>query len=173
MLELTILDLADTHRQPQQVIEYLERRASGVFNVARTLVAKGWAVWPTITGLAIEPPGADRLSQTEIEEEVNAACVQNLVGGPPRRTLSDILLTENELHDRLWYDRKVAFLADPTPERGVSPPVIFKMLDAMSRVERSGDIKAPIATDYELGILHGKLSAIRWVLGDEWDNLDT
>ncbi|MNR32650.1 hypothetical protein D3C85_1502550 [compost metagenome] len=26
---------------------------------------------------------------------------------------------------------------------------------------------------FEWGTINGKLSAIRWMLGDEWDNLDT
>lgn len=47
-------------------------------------------------------------------------------------------------------------------------------LAAAKRVERQfgRDDLGPY-TDFEWGMLNGKLSALRWALGDEWDMLDT
>ncbi len=31
----------------------------------------------------------------------------------------------------------------------------------------------PSRSDFHWGMLSGKLSTLRWVMGDEWDNLDS
>jgi len=51
------------------------------------------------------------------------------------------------------------------------------MLASRKRVEaKYGGKKAMLnyyKNDIEWGMLNGKLSALRWVLGDDWDMLDT
>lgn len=47
------------------------------------------------------------------------------------------------------------------------------MIAAMKAAEEQYPGELGPWTDFEWGMLSGKLSAIRWVLGDEWDVLDT
>lgn len=46
-------------------------------------------------------------------------------------------------------------------------------LDAAENVKARYPGELGPFTDFEWGMLNGKLSALRWVLGDEWDMLDT
>ena len=47
-----------------------------------------------------------------------------------------------------------------------------KVEAAARKVEQEIDNLGPF-TNFEWGMINGKLSALRWVLGDEWDYLDT
>lgn len=98
--------------------------------------------------------------------------------GEPR-SLTEILEAEGEFSDRVWYDRKLV-LQNNIREgfEKESPPEIRKgMLAAMKRIESKYGGKAALRNyykdDFEWGMLNGKLSALRWVIGDDWDNLDT
>ena len=52
-----------------------------------------------------------------------------------------------------------------------TPQVYRRSLEAAERVkERRPDLR-PVESDYEWGMWNGKLSALRWVLGSEWDFL--
>ncbi|WP_296604578.1 restriction endonuclease [Nocardioides sp.] len=90
------------------------------------------------------------------------------------RKVSDILDAEASLADALWYGRKPGH-DQPVPD-GWSPELITGMRDAMRRMEDQYGIEALQAhneSDWAWGFLSGKVSAIRWVLGYEWDMLDS
>lgn len=58
--------------------------------------------------------------------------------------------------------------------RAVQRDVWEMALKAAARVEKQyGKENLGPWDDIEWGMINGKLSALRWVLGDEWDVLDT
>lgn len=93
------------------------------------------------------------------------------------RTVDAILKAEEELFDVIWYDRKLVLIRNLKEGRETITPEIKKgMYAAMRRVEKKygkRKIRQYYSDDFGWGMLNGKLSALRWVLGDEWDMLDT
>jgi hypothetical protein len=92
----------------------------------------------------------------------------------PIRSVSQIIKVEHELFDRLWYGRSgsVEFMRS----RGYEKKLIQTVLKAQRRVEKKYGKKSlmeHVKDQWQWGFLSGKISAIRWVLGDEWDNLDS
>ncbi|WP_297537901.1 PIN domain-containing protein [Amycolatopsis sp.] len=106
---------------------------------------------------------------TEIAEET--AAVQQ-----EPRTLPEILEAEQEFFDKIWYVRKL--IHEEKVEEGeresLSPEGADRVRVSMRAIEeRYGAENVGPWDDWGWGFVHGKLSALRWVLGDDWDFLDT
>jgi PIN domain len=112
------------------------------------------------------------------------------------RSLSDILKAMDPLTSQIWYNRhknrewairrrKVKLVtreewdANWQRKKGyVGAHIIDTIWDRALKAARRAERKLGPGnygpwTDFEWGMLNGKLSALRWVLGDEWDMLDT
>lgn len=95
--------------------------------------------------------------------------------GDEVRTLEEVLEAENMFFDKIWFDRHLSL--EYRIEQGMEDvnPEIWQgaMESARKVIEKYGEENLGPYSDFEWGILNGKLSALRWVLGDEWDMLDT
>jgi len=92
------------------------------------------------------------------------------------RTLEEILDAEQECFDKVWYVRHLIRLEkESAGEAEPPPPEIQARAHAAARAieERYGEDKVGPWDDWRWGFVNGKLSALRWVLGSEWDFLDT
>lgn len=108
----------------------------------------------------------------------------------PRR-LTEIVDVIGELIDKVWYNRhqirrekieagKIKIVEKETyppkdyRERTIQRDIWQGAKKSARRVEKKYGLEnlGPW-TDFEWGMINGKLSALRWVLGDEWDVLDT
>ncbi len=87
------------------------------------------------------------------------------------RNWDEIRVAEEELFDRIWYQRSLRHEYDDGVDiethRRIAGPGRSRV-EAKYGVENLGPY-----TDFEWGMLNGKLSALRWVTGSEWDFLDT
>jgi Restriction endonuclease len=90
------------------------------------------------------------------------------------RTEAEILEAEQEFFDRVWYGRSMTRTPEGLRAEGTPEDIIQGMLAARKKVEdRYGAENLGPYDDFEWGMINGKLSALRWMLGDEWDFLDT
>lgn len=94
----------------------------------------------------------------------------------PRR-LAEISAAETEMFDRVWHHRALQREYRLRNERHDDEAEQELSIGgaARQRIEATYTEPGQLGpyTDFELGMLNGKLSALRWVLGAEWDFLDT
>lgn len=88
-----------------------------------------------------------------------------------KRTKAEILELHEELFDKIWYNRYWNRISSGDK----APPEIEERaaISALIIEAKYGEVNLSW-NDFEWGILNGKLSVIRWLTGDEWDeSLDT
>jgi Restriction endonuclease len=90
------------------------------------------------------------------------------------RSQREIIEAEQEFFDRIWYERHLVHRKKwDSGEEYVPEDVRRVALEAAERVKaRRPDLHIP-EDDFEWGVWNGKFSALRWVLGSDWDFLDT
>ena len=93
----------------------------------------------------------------------------------PIRGVQVILKAEEEFSDKVWYDRHQMLLHQVNAGKTKVDPEIWKgALKSAKKVEKKrGKKNLGPYRDFDWGMINGKLSALRWVLGEEWDMLDT
>jgi hypothetical protein len=92
------------------------------------------------------------------------------------RSEEEIHRAAQELGDKVWYYRKEHLVSAVERREESIPPddIANRMFAEMRRIKQEyGEANLGPLTDWEWGYLNGKLSAIRWAQGLEWDNLDT
>ena len=108
-----------------------------------------------------------------------------------QRSLTEILAAESELCDKVWYNRhqicrekieageialvvKESFPTPPGTVRPIQRDIWEGALKSAKKMEAKYGLKelGPW-NDFEWGMINGKLSALRWILGDDWDELYT
>jgi hypothetical protein len=130
-------------------------------------------------GEALRSIRPDQLVDLIIEEEQK---------DQPRRKIAQVVAAEHEFFEKVWYHRHTLWrekvergniiivdsqaIAVEDRSRLIPRDVWEAAVRAAEKVERRyGPENVGPWSDFEWGMINGKLSTLRWVLGDEWDML--
>jgi hypothetical protein len=86
------------------------------------------------------------------------------------RSEQDLRVAIERLIDQVWYTR--CFNSMRAKRETIPPAGVEAALRIEAEFKARRELIEP-SSDFEWGMINGKLSALRWALGDEWDFLDT
>jgi hypothetical protein len=84
------------------------------------------------------------------------------------RPRAEIEAAMREVEDRLWFDQ--SRILDHEEDTQDDALAVMARREAVE--QRYGSDSLGPLTPFELGRLHGKYSALKWVLGGDWNVLD-
>jgi hypothetical protein len=91
------------------------------------------------------------------------------------RSMEEIAEMANEFCEKVWYDRHLVRCT--RMERGTEniKPEIWEgaLASAQKVVAKYGEENLSPYNRFDWGMINGKLSALRWVMGEDWDELYT
>ncbi|OAI40498.1 hypothetical protein AYO40_00770 [Planctomycetaceae bacterium SCGC AG-212-D15] len=164
--------------------EKLKNRLAVMTSIVDKLKKEEWYLSLTLTGVEVTPgrsvlcrAGLFKDGHSPNDEDVKAFIhkrfaelgIDESFRLASSRSVND-LLTEDVRHsDRVWYDQAERRLryGDDHPESDEK----WDFLRTLGRMERLyGRQSLVIADSYERGVLHGRLQALRWILGAGWED---
>ena len=91
------------------------------------------------------------------------------------RNETEILKVEQELYDKFWLMRHLQLKRFNEKYGGDEPndEDTKKEQEVRNKISDGEMFEIKTAVGFDRGKIEGELSAIRWVLGHEWDMLDT
>lgn len=133
------------------------------------------------------------ISLPEALNEVNSELVEEIEFEQDwffeSRSYSEIIEVDKELTEKIWYNRhkvrerlinegEIQIIDrknydEHDPNRTIVKDIWEGALKSAKKIEEKYGIENLYYDDFEWGMINGKLSALRWVLGEEWGSLYT
>lgn len=91
------------------------------------------------------------------------------------REVKQIVDAASELCDKVWYNRHLCLREKIEAGEESVDEEVWKgaLISAEAMRLKYGDASLGPYDDFDWGMINGKLSALRWVLGEDWDELYT